>query len=488
MAMPSLYSLFDWSGLAVAAAAPLGLMRLAKQGVRRALVPMLAAQTGRPELSRHLWSLEQDERGLSWEGVSLAELAATQGSPLHVVNARRLKENFDAFQNARTPSGRSCEIYYSYKTNPVPGVLSLLHGYGAGAEVISPYELWLARKLGVPPERILYNGPAKSDASLEQAINEGLGLINLNHREELPRVVSIARRLGKRPRVGVRVAVVGGWSGQFGESLQTGAALEAFREAQQSDALNVVALHAHRGLLIRTAAELDGFLDAVLAFTDVLHAELGLSLEVLDLGGSLAIPTVQGLSAVERRLNRTFQRPVEAPDVTATLSIADYTQRLLARVEAHFDKAKRPCPRIALEPGRALTGNTQLLLARVLGVKGESDERPYAVLDAGIHLAESVQYDFHQLFCASRPDAAAERSYALAGPICSPGDVTYPAARLPRLREGDVLAIMDSGAYFVPTSTTFSFPRPAIVIVEEGKTRVVRRAETFEDLAALDAP
>jgi diaminopimelate decarboxylase len=118
--------------------------------------------------------------------------------------------------------------------------------------------------------------------------------------------------------------------------------------------------------------------------------------------------------------------------------------------------------------------------------KSVADGTSFAILDAGINLAETVRYQYHQLLPVNRYGEAPDRTYRLVGPICSPGDILYDACPLPALRPGDSLAIMDAGAYFVPFATSFSFPQPAIVMVEDGRVRRLRRAETYEDLVLLD--
>ena len=110
----------------------------------------------------------------------------------------------------------------------------------------------------------------------------------------------------------------------------------------------------------------------------------------------------------------------------------------------------------------------------------------YAVLDAGINHAEPVGSEYHQLFPVNRFAQPLARRYTLVGPICTPGDTLYSSILLPELAVGDTLAIMDSGAYFVPFSTSFSFPRPGLVMVDSGRESVLRRAETFEDLTRCD--
>ncbi|RKH35723.1 pyridoxal-dependent decarboxylase [Corallococcus sicarius] len=466
------------------------LVGTAKRQLKQTLGPVVqrAMAPARAFLPPETWSLESRAgQGLLLEGVSLSQLVQEYGSPLHVVHLAALNRNADAFQAVPPGAAGGCEVYYSYKTNPVPGVLSALHARGVGAEVISAYELWLALKLGVAPERIVYNGPVKSDASIRESITRGIGLLAANHVEELDVFARHAQELRKRPRVAVRVTTAQGWTSQFGTPITGGMALAAYRKALALGTLDVVGLHAHRGELIRTEAELTGFVGSVLDFADELHRELGLDLEVLDLGGSLCTPTVEHIEQRDWRLNLTFQRDLPAPDFTAALSIERYVAKVVAQVEAHYAKQGRARPRIFLEPGRAMTGNTQLLLGRVHALK-DGGERTWAVLDMGINHAECVRNEYHQLFHVERPDAPSHRAYTVVGPICTPGDTLYHAVRLPELKVGDTLAIMDAGAYFVPFGTSFSFPQPAIVGVEGGKVRVLRRAETNEDLVTFDDP
>jgi diaminopimelate decarboxylase len=262
-------------------------------------------------------------------------------------------------------------------------------------------------------------------------------------------------------------------------------ARRVFEEARSSGVLDVVGLHAHRGGMLRAEADVTAFVDQALAFVDELREQLGLELTLLNLGGSLASPSVRGLSDKELRYNRTFGRDIPAPQPQGVLGIERHVALISERVAGHFANQGRPAPRVLLEPGRSVTSDAQILVTQVQSLKADGD-RLYAILDAGINLAESCRSEFHQLFVASPSDARPELLHALAGPICTPGDTIHWGVRLPRLEAGDLLLVMDAGAYFVPFSTAFSFPRPAIVTVDDGRTQLLRRAETFEDLLAFD--
>lgn len=431
------------------------------------------------------WRLFRNASGeLCLQDRPLNSLLAEFGSPLHVVDAHAVDANIASFTNA-PPGMGSCEVYYSYKTNPVPGVLQRMHEQGIGAEVISEYELWLAMRLGVSPSKIVYNGPVKSDRSLDIAIEREITLINLNSREEIARIAASAARVGRKARIGMRVVLSGGWGGQFGEQVATGAAFRAIKEAQGYPNLELVGLHVHKGSEISCEDDVRGMVQGTLEFVETVRSQLGLEFEIIDFGGSLACPTTRWFNERELRLNRTFLWPMAPRDPDSVLSIANYISTLLSSVQAHYRGTGRKVPRLFVEPGRAMTANTQMLLCTVCVVRTQ-DEPAIAICDAGINLAYSARSEYHEMFLINDPSARQTKQYRLAGPICTPGDVLINCIELPALSEGDAIAIMDSGAYFVPFATSFSFPQPGIVCLEMGNARVLRRAERFEDLTALD--
>lgn len=455
-----------------------------KHVVKRALRRASDAYQSARALPPSHWGLDPHRKdGLALGGVSLHALIEKWGSPLFVVDLGAVKRNARRFCN-KSADSPVVSVFYSYKTNPVSFVLSMLHAEGIGAEVISAYEFWLAQRLGVPADRIVYNGPVKAESSVRDAIQSGIGLITANHAEELPTLAGIATAVGKRPRTGIRVAPSQGWSGQFGVPIGE-PAVQAFEQALALKSLDVRAVHAHRGGMIRAESELRAFVGEVLAFTDVLAERLDLHLDIVDLGGSLATPSVDHITPVDYRLNRTLLRNLPAPDVSQALTIERYLTVITEMVGQHFARTRRPQPRIFVEPGRSLTGDTQFLLARVHALK-QSDDRTYAILDAGINIAEPTRSEYHELLPVNRIAEPRRGVYTVVGPICTPGDTLYPAVRLPELAVGDSLCIMDAGAYFVPFATSFSYPQPAIVAIDNDRDFLIRHAERFDGMAARD--
>ncbi len=448
---------------------------------------LLARLPRRVDLPHDAFGLHVGESGHLHLGHSdLVDLVAEYGSPLHVVVGTRLDAQADAaLSNLRAPGCAGADFFYSYKTNPVPATLARLHAAGIGAEVISEFELWLAFELGVPPERVIYNGPAKSHDSIRTAIERGVLLVNANSASDVDTITRIAGEVGKVAPLGLRVSLPGMWGGQFGISAESPLLDDIVLRSVADTRVDLVAVHAHRGGTIRTRDDLVGHVSQVLEFLAELRARTGWFPSIVDLGGSLACPTVGGFSNREFRLNRFLGSDIQAPDPADTLGLADASALAAAMVGEHATSLGEPEPLVVLEPGRAVTANTQFLLTTVVDVK--DDVEPFhAVLDAGINVAETAAHEFHQLFSASKPTDSAETSYRLAGPICTPADVLYNNWRLPKLDAGHVLAIMDTGAYFVPFSTSFSFPRPAIVMVDDAGVRLVRERERFTDIVRLD--
>ncbi|WP_281784585.1 diaminopimelate decarboxylase family protein [Sinimarinibacterium flocculans] len=452
-----------------------------RTAVKRTLGPVLRAAGADPlQLSPAHWGLRTDALGALCLGShNLGDLARQYGTPLHVFDTAALGRNVDALAQL--------DIFFSYKTHPLPSVLRRLYAMGVGAEVISEMELDLALRLGVHPQRIIYNGPAKSERSLRTAIERGILMLNLNHPEELAPVAAMAHACGRPVRLGIRVNGSSGWAGQFGTMIADGSAMALFREALQTQGVEVIGLHGHRGELIGDTHTLHAFLDELLAFADELHAALGWSPRIIDVGGSLAVGTVRQITPLLRRLSQTFDVEIGAVDTARTLSLPGYAAITRGRISAHYRRVGRPVPHLVCEPGRAVTGNAQFLLTRVVSVRECDDGRALAILDAGINIAGILHHERHQIFSVDRSADENTQRYRLVGPICQPGDVISNALQLPRLASGDVLAIMDAGAYFESDSTVFSFPRPGTLLIEGDGITVARRAETLDDVMARDA-
>src|SRR6266550_1267133 len=198
--------------------------------------------------SPSLWDMTQNSPGhLCVRGHDLVTIAEACGTPLHVVDEVRLERNLRGFLDAFRRHYSRVEVACSYKTNPLPGVLQRLHAWGAWAEVISHFELWLALRLGVPPDRIIYNGPGKTRESLDVAVEQKIAVINIDGHSEIDLIENVAEKHGVTQSVGIRVVTSVGWSDQFGLPIANGAAHEAARRLRGCRHVDLAGLHLHLG-------------------------------------------------------------------------------------------------------------------------------------------------------------------------------------------------------------------------------------------------
>ena len=430
-------------------------------------------------------------------GHDLVELAGTHGTPLHVASAatlrRRATELAEAFRGYPWP----VRIHFSYKTNRVAGVLRVLHDEGLGAEVVDDHELWLARRLGVPAEQIVLNGPNKSAAEIQAAVDAGLGLLVVDGLQELDRVERAAAESDRMARIALRLcpdviprgvnasSLTGSRKNQFGMESGSPKLTEAIRRAVASPHLKLRGMMAHIGSGIRdmrafsrqVSRLLEGQREAIRA---------GAEPDLLDIGGGLGTHLSREMSTPEMLLYLGTGRLPRRLKPAPTDLFARYGEAICHALVAGCRRLQIPLPQLVLEPGRALVSDSQVLLLSV----GTTRDRPgvgrFALTDGGA-MTVSMMFlsELHGVFLASR-DAPVRGRTSVFGRLPSPMDVVYRNLPLPHLKVGDVLAVMDAGAYFTSTATNFGGPRPAVVLLDKDRAELIRRRETHEDLVRQD--
>ncbi len=421
------------------------------------------------------------------EACDCVALAKRYQTPLFVVDRRRLEANYRQFETSFRQFYPRVEVGYSYKTNPLPGVLSVLHGLGASAEVVSPNELKLALELGVPAEKIIYNGPGKTMAGLELAVANRIRMINIDGFEEIDRIADLAARYGHQQAVGVRVVTDVGWVKKFGFSIKLGSAFKAFERIKNHRRLDPCGIHFHLSTGVGNVKTYLTAVKAALRFADQLHQALGISINVFDFGGGFdPLASVHTYSEADNRLV-AFGFPVEKPHLREVTALETYGREIGTLMRQHFSGDEGNLPTVMYEPGRAITGNTQFLLLQVLDVKPTPEGVADVILDGGRNVASPTVWEHHQLFNASRIDAREAAYYTFYGPLCTPYDPIYQVKRFAHVERGDILALMDAGAYFVSMLSNFcSFPKPAAVMVVDGHHELIRQRESFWDLYGRD--
>ena len=423
-----------------------------------ATVPDLAAALIAENFSRDAAGI------LQVGGLPLTELAERHGTPLFVYDAALMRRAYRALAGA---VAGFAEVDYSVKANPNPAVIRVFHGEGAGAEIASAAEFDAALRAGVPAQRILFAGPGKSAGDLDRVIGDGIGEIHLENREEVSRVAAAAERHGTAVRVALRINPgttaqggamrMGGKPSPFGfdeeELSEAAAAVEA------KAGLSLVGLHLFAGTQGLRADTLLGQWAYGLRLAARIAREIGRPLETIDLGGGLGIPYFSG---------------------DATLDLDAVRAGLPPLIETVRNDPLLAGARIVLEPGRYLAGPAGVYVARVLAVKASRGQF-FVVTDGGMHhhlaasgnLGQIVKRDFPVVAVMAGEGAS---PCAVVGPLCTPLDMLARAAPLPPLAEGDLVAVLQSGAYGLTASPTgfLSHPTPAELLVDGGRVEVIR--------------
>lgn len=441
-----------------------------------------------PPLPPSLWDLDSGQNGhLHMNGIDLTKVADEYGTPLFCVNEKRARLNCRNLISCFSSQRLDFELFYSYKTNPVPGMLQIFHEEGVGAEVISDFELRLALHLGVSPEKIIFNGPGKRVESLALAIDKEVRLINIDSFLEIEKIKDIAEKSGKVVNVGLRVLTGLGWGGQFGFGIETGEALAAVKQIQAMSQLRLIGLHFHLGTSIHQLQTYVDALDVVFAFLDEARRLYGMEIAILDTGGGYAIPTVRPLTEHEKYLAHQHSVQIAPPKDTINPTPQEYAWTICGKIEQCCELYSMSLPTVIIEPGRLLSSSAQSLLLTVQDIKKGSGMKKIAILDGGsTNIAYPTMGEFREAFVVNRMNEPRAEIYTIVGSLCSPGDILYPAKYLPRMAVGDRLAIMDAGAYFVPNANNFSFARAAITTITETGHRLSRKRETFEYMIGND--
>jgi diaminopimelate decarboxylase len=403
-------------------------------------------------------------------GYSVHDLVQRYGSPLFVASADIIRNNMKAFRGRFAKKYPKVKIAYSYKVNYLPGILDIIHRDGTWAEVASGFEYGLARKLGVPGDSIVFNGPYKSEKELELALREG-ALINVDNHDELDTLKRIAAGNENPPVIGIRINTDVGIDqlpDRFGFNLESGEAADVVRECTGSKLLRVAGLHTHlTSYIIRPGREESTpasnieliwpkgpeayrrAAENIVRLANDLHVHDGVNIRYIDMGG--------GFPAVD--------------------SLPPYVEAITRPILSRFNREELPA--LILEPGRAIVNNAVNLISTVVAVRNIRGGKRAVVIDSGINLLPTSFWRYQEIECEAGQKIGLKETIVY-GPLCLQTDIVCRMS-LPELRPGDIITIKNIGAYNIPQSASFTFPRPPVLLIEDGEERIIRRAETVED-------
>lgn len=428
---------------------------------------------------------------LQVDGVDCAELARLYGTPLYVISERTLRENARRFKAAFEGAYGSVEVLYATKALSHPAVRLVLKEEGIGGDCTSLAELKMSLEAGVRAERLVLNGSQKGAAELDLAIRHGVTII-LDEPGDMARVRAAMGAEDRRVRLGIRAKLTlgalpaehvgsshfgpGGLSQQsldnkWGMSLDE--AIACARRIHDDPLLELHELHYHLGRVTTDPKAFAAMAAELATWSLSMERATGLRVPALNLGGGWAVGRKEGLGpgGVDDERTPTFEA---------------YAEAVTAAITAVYRSAGADLPELRLEPGRALVATAVLLLTRVSHVKSADYGKRWVNVDASTnHLPRVRTSDwYHHMVVANRDPRPVGLTADVVGPTCVL-DVIARDRDLGDVEAGDLIAILDTGAYGESAASSFNgLPRPATVMVSDAVPYLVTRRETLEDLAA----
>jgi diaminopimelate decarboxylase len=409
-------------------------------------------------------------------GLSVRDLAAEHGTPAYFLDEEDLRARCRDFAAAFA----GADVYYAGKSFLCRAVVRIIDEEGLFLDVCSGGELAVALAAGFPAERMGFHGNNKSRRELERAVEAGVGRIIVDSFDEINRLNEISEETGKTPSVLVRVTVgveahthefiaTAHEDQKFGFSLAGGAAFAAAVKILDEKKLDLKGLHSHIGSQIFDTSGFEVAARRVLELQAQIRDARGVELPELDLGGGFGIAY-------------TTQDDPSTP--------ADLAKRINKIVEGECEQASLRKPRLSVEPGRAIVGPAVFTLYEVGTVKDVDGIRTYVSVDGGMsdNIRTALYDASYSATIAGRASPAEPLLARVVGKHCESGDIVVKDEFLPAdVQPGDLLAVPGTGAYCRSMASNYNHvPRPPVVAVRDGASRVIVRRETVADLLALD--
>lgn len=407
------------------------------------------------------------------DGVAVKSLIEKYGSPVFVISEKTIRKTYQQAVRAFKTRYPKVQFAWSYKTNYINAVCNVFHQEGSWAEVVSGFEYQKAIGNGVPGNKIIFNGPEKTNEELITAINND-SLIHIDHFDELYQIIELCDTISKKPRVAIRVNMDTGvypiWD-RFGFNYENGSAFNALNKISASGKMEIVGLHCHIGTYMLSS---DAYAIAVKKLSDLARrckTELHTSIQYLDLGGGF--PSANTL------------RGAYLPAGDTNPSIDDFAEAITGALLNEGFKTEE-LPLLILETGRALIDDAGFLLGSVLANKRLSDGRRATIMDFGVNIMFTSFWYEHKISPAQDFTHHTE-DMVLYGPLCMNIDVVRESVNLPLLNRGDHVVVHRVGAYNMTQWMQFIQMRPSVVLIDEkGNTHLIRESENLAYIEQLE--
>ncbi|KKN40405.1 hypothetical protein LCGC14_0733590 [marine sediment metagenome] len=415
--------------------------------------------------------LEYRDGILYFAKVNTIEIAEKYGTPIYVINEELIKDRYRKLKQILDSEYKKNEIYFAMKANSSLSLLKILDSEGASFDCTSAGEIYTCLKAGISSEKIIFTGNMFTNDDFKFAVENNV-LVNIDSISQLRRLAKVYDDLGKEKKIiSFRInpefgaghhshTITAGKTIKFG--ILDNQVIDAYSKAKEFG-FKKFGTHIHIGSGIINPYDFEKAIDKYLSIITNLADTLDIAFEFIDFGGGLGIP----------------YRPEEDP-----LDLEIYKNIVVKSFKEIAQRSDFGEPKLIIEPGRYLSAEASIILTQINTIK-DNGFKMFAGTNTGINtLIRPAMYNsYHHIIVCNEKTKEKTLTYEIVGPICESGDVIGKNRKLPELKEGDYLAILDAGAYGFTMSNVYnSRPRSAEILLNNGQIYKIREAETFDDI------
>ena len=421
-----------------------------------------------------------EDGNLTIAGMDTTKLAKQYTTPLYVIDEETIRNNCRLFKNSidKFYNGKGL-VFFASKALSCKEMYRIIASENLGIDVVSPGELHTAMSVDFPAKKIAFHGNNKTEVELKTALEYGVGYIVVDNLEELIKLNKLAISMGKVVDIMFRIKPgidahthdfirTGQIDSKFGVALETGEALDIIKTAITLSGINISGIHCHIGSQIFDITPFVEAAKVMLGLIAEIKSECGIEIQNLNLGGGFGIKYM----------------PDENP-----VKLSDYMEKVSIEVNKVCKQLDIKKPFIMLEPGRSIVAEAGITLYTVGSVKHIPNLRTYVAIDGS--MCDNPRYALYQskytAEVANKATKPKDTVITLAGRCCESGDLIGENMPLQETEEGDIIAVCATGAYTYSMASNYNrLPKPAIVMVNKGESRVIVKRETLDDVMRND--
>lgn len=414
-----------------------------------------------------------------FDGCDTVELAKKYGTPLYVISNTNILERCREIRDAFLNKYENTRAVYASKAFLTQEMCRIMTREGLGLDVVSGGELYTAQKAGVPMGNIIFHGNNKSLDEIEMAVNYGVGRIVVDNHYELEMINKIAEKHNKVMDILFRITPgidshthkfisTGQLDSKFGIAIQEGILRNHVKDAMNMPFVNLKGFHFHVGSQLSNNASHLMALDILLNLMKEMKDELNFVTKEINLGGGFGI---------------------RYTDEDERKELAYFMDPMMDKIYAKCKDYSLEIPQVIIEPGRLIIGEAGITLYTIGSIKEVPGIRTYVSVDGGMpDNPRPALYDAkYEAVVANKLSQPRNMTATISGKCCESGDILIWDLKVPQVEPGDILAVLSTGAYNYSMSSNYNkLPRPAIVMVEDGRDRLVMRRETYDDLLSRE--